>query len=188
MKKIGILGGTFNPPHIGHLIIAEQVRDQLNLNEVWFIPTYLSPHKEKTAVTVEQRIKMLEKSIASNKDFSINLIEIERKGRSYTIDTIKALREKYPMKRFYFIIGADMVEYLPKWKDIDQLIDLVTFVAVKRLNYELASPYPIKVVDIPLLEVSSTNIRSKVKQKQSIKYLVADSVREYIERNRLYEN
>lgn len=188
MKKIGILGGAFNPPHLGHLIIAEQVKDQLALDEIWFIPTYLSPHKDQAGISVEDRIKMLRKSIDSNQDFSINLIEIKREGISYTIDTIKSLREEHPGHKFYFIIGADMVEYLPKWKNIDELIKLVTFVGVKRLNYQLKSPYPVKVIDLPRIEISSSYIRNKIKQNKSIKYLVKDSVKKFIEENGLYEN
>lgn len=188
MKKIGILGGTFNPPHIGHLMIAEQVKDQLDLAEVWFIPTYFPPHKQKSNTTVDQRIKMLEKSIDNNNSFSINLIEVERKGTSYTIDTIKILKERFPNLEFYFIIGADMVEYLPNWKKIDELVELITFVGVRRSNYLLKSPYPIKVVDVPIIEISSTDIRRRVKNKQSIKYLVTDSVLEYIGENHLYED
>jgi len=188
MKKIGILGGTFNPPHIGHLIIAEQVKDQLGLAEVWFIPTYISPHKQKSSITVDQRIKMLEKSIDNNNSFSINLIEVERKGTSYTIDTIKILKDQFPNVEFYFIIGADMVEYLPQWKNIEELAELVTFVGVRRSNYYLESPYPLKTADVPVIEISSTDIRSRIKNKKTIKYLVTDAVRKFIEENHLYED
>jgi|SRR5699024_2763622 len=188
MRKIGILGGAFNPPHIGHLIIAEEVKEGLNLDEVWFIPTYTSPHKEQSKITTDHRIQMLEKSIEGNRAFSINLDEIDRKGTSYTIDTIKKLTNDYPTYNFYFIIGADMVEYLPKWKDIDQLVSLVTFVGVHRRDFDLSSTYPIKTIDIPTIEISSTDIRNRIKRGKSIKYLVLNPVYDYIKGNQLYED
>lgn len=186
MKKVGILGGAFNPPHIGHLLIAEHVREHLLLDEIWFVPTFISPHKESVHIPVKHRLAMLDRAIEDNEHFLIHKIEIERKGISYTIDTIKAFKEKYPKVNFYFIIGADMVEYLPKWKQIDQLIELVTFVGVRRLDYQLQTPYPIKIVDIPLINLSSSYIRQRIKKNQSIKYLVTKSVEKYIKEHNLY--
>lgn len=186
MRKIGILGGTFNPPHLGHLIIAEHVRDELALEEIWFVPTYISPHKEKLNISVKHRLNMLRKAIEGNKYFFINEIEINRAGTSYTIDTITSLTKQYPNDEFYFIIGADMVEYLPNWKRIEELISLVTFVGVNRRHHSLSSRYPVKNVDVPLIDISSTEIRARIKQNKSIKYLVPNNVQQYIEENRLY--
>src|SRR5699024_3722169 len=122
MRRIGILGGTFDPPHIGHLIIAEEVRAAQNLDEVWFIPSYEPPHKHRAFVDSADRVEMVKRAIAGNPYFSINTIEVNRLGKSYTFDTMKLLKEENPDASFYFIIGADMVEYLPHWKYIDKLI------------------------------------------------------------------
>src|SRR5699024_9121935 len=115
MKRIGILGGTFDPPHIGHLIIAEEVRIALDLTEVWFIPTYEPPHKDRASSSVEDRLNMLQRAIGEHPHFKIKTIEIERYGMTYTIDTMKTFKRMYPEDEFFFIIGADMVEYLPNW-------------------------------------------------------------------------
>src|SRR5690625_2398237 len=156
MKRVGILGGTFDPPHLGHLIIAEEVRQALELDEVWFIPSYTPPHKDDAKASPEDRVRMVELAIKSNPDFKVNTIELERRGNSYTFDTITLLKDIHPSVGFYFIIGADMVEYLPKWHKIDELIRLVHFVGVKRSGYKLVSAFPIANIDVPIIEISST--------------------------------
>ena len=187
MKKIAILGGTFNPPHLGHLIIASEVQSQLNFDEVWFMPNQEPPHKESTiGVSSAQRLEMVQRAIADNPLFKIQKIELERTGRSYTFDTMKILSEKYDAD-FYFIIGADMIEYLPKWYKIEELVKLVTFIGVNRPDYDQQSTYPIILLDVPNIEISSCKIRKKVKMGKSIRYFVPNSVMEYIEENGLYE-
>ncbi|MDL4841472.1 nicotinate-nucleotide adenylyltransferase [Aquibacillus rhizosphaerae] len=187
MKKIGILGGTFDPPHLGHLLIAEEVNHKLNLDQVWFIPSYEPPHKEKSNTKIEQRIAMIETAIKDNHNFSLSTIEVDRLGKSYTFDTIKLLKEKFPETMFYFIIGADMVEYLPKWYKIDQLTQLVQFVGVKRPEYKLNTNYPVIEVDIPVMEISSTMIRERIANNQSVRYLVPSNVLELIKEYHLYD-
>lgn len=187
MKSIGILGGTFNPPHIGHLLIAEHVREELDLEEIWFIPTNDPPHKLAATVSVEDRLTMLDKAVYDNSFFKINPIEVNRLGKSYTIDTIKELKNQHPNHNYFFIIGADMVEYLPKWYKIDELINYLTFVGVKRAGYKLQSSYPVLEMDIPMFDVSSTNIRERVTAGKSIKYLVPKAVDSYIKEQQLYE-
>src|SRR5690606_4291581 len=107
MKKIGLLGGTFDPPHIGHLTMAEEAYEKLNLDEVWFIPSAEPPHKEQAKVSAVDRLLMLKVALEPVNYFKINTIELERQGKSYTYDTIQALKEQYPTYQFYFIIGAD---------------------------------------------------------------------------------
>lgn len=187
MKRIGILGGTFDPPHIGHLIIAEGVRTALHLEEIWFIPTYEPPHKQEAIIDATSRIDMLKLALAENESFQLNTIEIERSGKSYTIDTMKTLKDSYPETDFYFIIGADMVEYLPKWYKIDELINLVKFVGVKRSGYKFQTIYPIIEVDIPMVDVSSSVIRERLLENNTVRYLVPDSVHTYIKEHGLYE-
>lgn len=187
MKHIGILGGTFDPPHIGHLIIAQEVRLALKLDEIWFMPAHEPPHKQKAVIETADRVEMVEQALEGNLNFKINTIEINRLGKSYTFDTMKLLTKDNPDINFYFIIGADMVEYLPNWEYIDELMEMVTFVGVKRKDYHLESDYPITEVDIPVIEVSSTNIRKRLKNKIPVKYMVSESVENYIKEKRLYE-
>jgi nicotinate-nucleotide adenylyltransferase len=187
LKKIAILGGTFNPPHLGHLIIASEVQAQFNFDEIWFMPNQEPPHKESTiGVNSAQRLEMVRRAVADNPLFKIQTIELERTGRSYTFDTMKLLTEKYD-DDFYFIIGADMIEYLPKWYKIEELVKLVTFVGVNRPDYDKQSAYPIILMDVPNIEISSYMIREKVKMGKNIRYFVPKTVMEYIEENGLYE-
>ncbi len=187
-RKIGILGGTFDPPHLGHLIIANEVMVQLKLDEVRFMPNHEPPHKERhSGTTVENRLSMLEKSIEGNPSFSIETIELNRDGRSYTYDTMKELSQKNTEDDYYFIIGGDMVEYLPHWYKIEELLKLVQFVGTNRPNYNLESQYPITYVKVPMIEISSSMIRDRVKNGASIKYLLPENVIRYIEENHLYE-
>jgi nicotinate-nucleotide adenylyltransferase len=187
MKKIGILGGTFDPPHFGHLLMANEVRFRLNLDEIWFMPNQLPPHKIKTSLsTNENRFQMLEKAIKDHPQFRVEPIELSRSGPSFTIDTIKILKEKYPKVDFYFIIGADMIEYLPKWHQINDLMELIQFVGVKRPGYNNDTDFPIIYVDAPQMEISSKMIRDRLYKKESIRYLLPESVRVYIKENHLY--
>lgn len=186
MKKIGLLGGTFDPPHIGHLTMAEEAYEKLNLDEVWFIPSAEPPHKEQAKVSAVDRLLMLKVALEPVNYFKINTIELQRQGKSYTYDTIQALKEQYPAYQFYFIIGADMVEYLPNWYKIDQLIELVQFVGVKRPDYQLDTSYPVIILDTPGLDISSTMIRERLKLNRSVKYLIPERVLSLIKEKGLY--
>ena len=189
-EKVGILGGTFNPPHMGHLVMADQVKDQLDLDKILFMPTAEPPHSsvEKKTISSDIRVEMVELAIQDNSNFDIELYEVESGGKNYTYDTMKALIELYPAVDFYFIIGGDMVSDLPNWYKIDELVQLVQFVGVKRPGYEVESEYPIIMVDTPLIDISSSSIRKKVAIDCSIRYLVPEAVREYIELEGLYKN
>ncbi|RDU35454.1 nicotinic acid mononucleotide adenylyltransferase [Neobacillus piezotolerans] len=187
MKKVGILGGTFNPPHQGHLIIANEVCHSLGLDEIWFMPNQEPPHKRKAAgAPDEHRLGMLEAAITGNKLFKVEKAELERPGPSYTYDTMRILAERYPGHRFYFIIGADMVEYLPKWHKIGELLKLVAFVGVQRPGYSLETPYPVETVEVPAIDLSSSMIRDRLHEGKTIQYLLPDSVISYIWENKLY--
>lgn len=188
-RKVGLLGGTFNPPHIGHLIIADQVKDQLDLEKILFIPSAIPPHQtKKETISAKHRLTMLEKTLEDNKLFEVNEVEINRGGKSYTYDTIKELKEESPDTEFYFIIGADMVEDLPNWYKIDELVQMVQFVAVNRPSYSTHTSYPVIFVDVPNIDISSTIIRQKVKDNCSINYLVTPETKEYIESEGLYKD
>lgn len=186
MKKIGLLGGTFDPPHIGHLTMAEEAYERLNLDEVWFVPSAEPPHKDRARVSATDRLMMLKVAIDPIDYFRINTIELVRKGKSYTYDTITALKDMYPNAEFYFIIGADMVEYLPHWYKIDQLINSVQFVGVKRADYKLDTPYPVILLDTLSLDISSTMIRERLESNRSVRYLIPDQVLSLIKEKGLY--
>ncbi|MGE8206172.1 nicotinate-nucleotide adenylyltransferase [Heyndrickxia sp. NPDC080065] len=186
-KRVGILGGTFDPPHIGHLIVANEVCQSLQLDEIRFMPNQEPPHKKRNSkVTNEDRKTMISLSITDHPYFAMELIEFEREGPSYTYDTISFLKERESDVEFYFIIGADMIEYLPNWYNIEQLSNIIQFVGVNRPGHSHETKYPILHVQIPDINLSSSAIRNKIKNKQSIKYLVNDDVIEYIKEHNLY--
>ncbi|MCA1318862.1 nicotinate-nucleotide adenylyltransferase [Bacillus tianshenii] len=188
MKKVGILGGTFDPPHLGHLLIANDVKHVLSLDEVWFMPNHIPPHKQSDSFTSSDlRLEMIKRAIEGQPYFQVQAIELEREGPSYTYDTILMLKENYPTVDFHFIIGADMVEYLPKWHKIEELVKLVKFVGVKRPGYSITTPLPVIEVETPQFEVSSTLIRQRIKEGRSSHYLVPENVRRMIEEKKLYE-
>ncbi len=192
--KIGIMGGTFDPLHIGHLLAAESARDSYQLDEVWFMPSHIPPHKDKAGATGEQRLTMVAEAIKDHPSFRTLDIEVRRGGVSYTIDTIEELKEIYPAFDFYFIIGADMVNYLPKWDRIEDLSEMLTFIGVGRPGSPLdLSALPsylqrrVLLADMPLVDISSSGIREKAEMGHSIRYMVPERVYEYIIRSGLYE-
>ncbi|EPV73630.1 nicotinate-nucleotide adenylyltransferase [Streptococcus agalactiae] len=187
-KQIGILGGNFNPVHNAHLVVADQVRQQLCLDQVLLMPEFQPPHIDKKETIDEQhRLKMLELAIEGIDGLSIEPIEIERKGISYTYDTMKLLIEKNPDVDYYFIIGADMVEYLPKWHRIDELVKMVQFVGVQRPKYKAGTSYPVIWVDLPLMDISSSMIRQFIKSNRQPNYLLPREVLDYIRKEGLYK-
>ena len=197
--KIGLMGGTFNPIHLGHLIISEYIRLSLPLDKIIFIPSGNPPHKDfDEIISVEHRYKMAVLATNSNPHFQISLSEINRKGFSYTIDTIREFKEKLPGDELYFIIGADSLNELTSWKDYKQLFKITNFIAIGRPGLtdeynlckivELKSLYDanIQYINGPLIEISSTDIRERISKNLSIKYLVQETVEDYIELNKLY--
>lgn len=186
-RQVGILGGNFNPVHNAHLIVADQVRQQLGLDAVYLMPEYTPPHVDKKETISEtHRLEMLKRAIAGVEGLAIETIELERKGISYTYDTMKLLTEANPDTDYYFIIGADMVDYLPKWHRIDELIELVQFVGVQRPRYKAGTSYPVIWVDVPLMDISSTTVRDFIKAGRTPNYLLPHEVLDYIEEEGLY--
>lgn len=186
-RQVGILGGNFNPVHNAHLIVADQVRQQLGLDAVYLMPEYTPPHVDKKETISEtHRLEMLKRAIAGVEGLAIETIELERQGISYTYDTMKLLTEANPDTDYYFIIGADMVDYLPKWHRIDELIELVQFVGVQRPRYKAGTSYPVIWVDVPLMDISSTTVRDFIKAGRTPNYLLPHEVLDYIEEEGLY--
>ncbi|MDD5566103.1 MAG: nicotinate-nucleotide adenylyltransferase [Candidatus Omnitrophica bacterium] len=186
--KIGILGGTFNPIHLGHLILAEEVREQKCLDRILFVPTYLPPHKENSNVAPAQdRLAMIKLAIRDNAHFSVSDIEISRKGRSYTIDTLVELVRKFPSRELSFITGSDLLNYLDEWKDLQEVIKLVRFIVATRPGYPLEKiPSYIDTVAIRAVDISAFEIRERIRQGKSFRYLVPEAVRAYIEKKGIY--
>ncbi|MGX4686600.1 nicotinate-nucleotide adenylyltransferase [Vagococcus sp. JNUCC 83] len=188
-KRVGILGGGFNPVHIGHLVMADQVYGQLGLDEFYLMPTYQPPHiDKKTVIDARDRVKMLELSVESSSYLKVELAEVYRQGKSYTYDTMESLIAKNPNTDYYFVIGGDMVDYLPKWYKIDELVNMIQFVAIKRSGYSETSKYPLIWVDSPRMDISSSMIRQNIQRGCPINYLVPDRVRDYIHKKDLYRN
>ncbi|GFE42488.1 nicotinate-nucleotide adenylyltransferase [Streptococcus canis] len=187
-KQIGILGGNFNPIHNAHLVVADQVRQQLGLDQVLLMPEFQPPHVDaKETIDERHRLRMLELAIEDNDSLAIETCELERQGISYTYDTMVYLTEQHPDVDYYFIIGADMVDYLPKWYRIDELMKLVQFVGVQRPKYKAGTSYPVIWVDLPLMDISSSMIRDFIKKGRQPNYLLPKRVLDYITQEGLYQ-
>jgi len=200
-NRIGILGGTFNPVHIGHLILAQTAFESFELSEVVFIPCSTPPHKGSSRLApAEHRVAMLKYAIEGDPRFSLSDIEIKRGGVSYSIETIEALRKEYPDSDFFFIIGSDTLLELHLWKNIYQLLEICTFVTVTRPgsvlpkpeSIKLKEPWPEKLIQDTvtrhLVDVSSSNIRHRLAEGMSIRYLVPGEVEMYITEHNLYSS
>ena len=187
--RVGIYGGTFNPIHNAHLLVADQVGQSLSLEKVKFMPDATPPHVDKkTAIDAELRLAMIKLAIKNNPLFGIEESELRRGGVSYTYDTMKKMIEQHPTTDYYFIIGGDMVDYLPKWHRIDELVRLPRFhfVGVWRPGAKNEAAYPVIWVDVPLVSFSSTDIRRRVEQGLPIRYMVPDAVAAFIKEHHLY--
>lgn len=193
-KKIAVMGGTFNPIHYAHLISAEQVRTGLGYDKILFIPSARPPHKVADAdiIEPEHRYQMVLLAIAENPHFEVSRIELERAGPSYTIETLKALKELYgETTELAWIIGADSLIEYRIWKDFDEVLERCVMIATTRPNYDLNRvPLEIrkKVTTFPItgVDISATVIRERVRKGLSIQYLVPEGVDAYIEQHRLY--
>ncbi|UVI32040.1 nicotinate-nucleotide adenylyltransferase [Paenibacillus spongiae] len=196
MIKVGLMGGTFDPIHIGHLIVAETAREACGLDEIWFIPSYAPPLKQNApGADGEVRLEMVYRAIDFQPHFRAMDIELERGGVSYSIDTVLELQSLYPGRTFSYIIGSDRVNDLPAWHRIDELAKLVHFIGVERPGEPIVqSGLPayirdrLTVAEMPLIEISSTAIRKRRADGRSIRFLVPEKVYSFIMRNGLYES
>ena len=188
--KIGILGGTFNPVHIGHLILAEEAREKLGLEKMVFVPANQPPHKDNSDIAAGSiRLKMLKLAIKGNKHFGVSDAEIKRQGRSYTIDTIREFKQKYPADEVYFIIGSDLLKYLDEWKDLSEINKMVKFIAATRPGYPLEKiPAYIKTLGIRAVDISGFEVRRCILENKSFRYLVPEAVFNYINKAKLYRD
>lgn len=197
--KIGILGGTFDPPHNGHIAIAEEVRTKLGLDEIYFVPSSRTPLKEDAPIlSSEHRVEMVRLAVAEHPFFKLSTVEIDREGISYTIDTINELRDSLGTENeLFFILGWDNLEQLPYWKEPLEIIKLCRVVAVRRPGYSYPDMDSLERVipgisgkviflDEPEMDISATEIRKRISNGVDIKHLVPATVAGYIEENKLY--
>ncbi|KOY15715.1 nicotinate-nucleotide adenylyltransferase [Paenibacillus xylanivorans] len=191
--KIGIMGGTFDPIHMGHLLAAEAAMDSHELDEIWFMPSHVPPHKREAGASGQQRLEMTEAAVKEVQHYEVLGIEMELGGVSYTIDTMKELWRRYPQHEFYFIVGADMVNYLPKWEQIEELAERLTFIGVGRPGFQLhlddlpeALQDRVLLAEMPLVDISSTAVRRRFAKGHSVRFMIPDAVHQYIVRSGLY--
>lgn len=199
VKKFGIMGGTFDPIHYGHLVIANEVLFKFKLSKIIFVPTGTPPHKTSIGITSSyHRYMMTQFATMTNPHFDVSDIEVNKPEVSYTVDTIKKFHNMYPGTKFYFITGTDAVLDLPTWKNPEEILKLCTFIAVNRPGYlmdnleerikKIANDYKgeIFIINAPQLKISSTDIRKRIFAKRPIKYLLPETVEQYIIKNNLY--
>lgn len=193
LPKLGVLGGTFDPIHTGHLIIAEALREKLDLAQVLFLLSARPPHKSSsTLVSWQDRLRMIKLALKGNPHFQVSHIEIERDGLSYTVETMEQLEQRYSKKnRILFVVGADSILEIFTWREPERLLASRSLVVVPRPGFDLKHLDPevaerITVVPTPLIEISSTDIRRRVRDGRSIRYLVPSEVASYIHRKKLY--
>jgi nicotinate-nucleotide adenylyltransferase len=201
--RYGILGGTFDPPHLGHLVLAQEAYTALSLDKVWFVPAGQPPHKLQTTHTsADLRRDLVELAIAGDERFGLCTVELARAGPSYTVDTLRQLRTTWgPEVWICLILGWDMVSYLPNWHDPSGVLDQVDLIAAAhRPGYqvsdeelaELAQRFPdflvkVKIFPVPQIDIAATVLRQRLAVGQPVRYLVPETVRKYIEEHGLYQ-
>jgi len=198
-RRIGIYGGTFDPVHFGHLILAESAREQAALDEVWFLPTFVPPHKQDVRITDGAiRSDMLEFAVAGIREFKIDRRELRRQGASYTVETLTELKREFPADEFHFIMGADSFIDFPTWRKPDEILSLAHLIVGNRgtdplppldpirAKFGEAAAEKVKFVRMPSIDIASRDIRRKVSRGESIRFLVPRAVEQVIAEQRLY--
>lgn len=192
-RRIGVMGGTFDPIHHGHLVAASEVASRFSLDEVVFVPTGQPWQKDARQVSsAEHRYLMTVIATASNPRFAVSRVDLDRAGPTYTIDTLTDLKRQYPHDELYFITGADALAAIMSWKDADRLFDLARLIGVTRPGYRLADPHMpggvATLVEVPAMAISSTACRERVSRGEPVWYLVPDGVVQYISKHHLYRS
>ena len=197
--RLGIFGGTFDPIHVGHLILAEQCREQCQLDEVWFVPAAQPPHKMNAVISPSKtRCDMIELAIAGNSHFRLSTVELDRPGPSFTVTTLENLKLEDSTRELFLLIGADSLRDFPSWRNPGRILELATVVAVNRGQSPMPDLAPlrsvfgnlvesrIRGVEMPAVELSASNIRHRVGVGKSIRYLVPEDVEAFIVKNGVY--
>lgn len=201
MKKVGIMGGTFNPIHFGHLFLADYAFDWIGLDQMLFMPSYQPPHKNQAEVIhSEHRVNMTRLAIEDNPNFELSAVEVERTGKTYTSETLAILKKENPDTEYYFIIGADSLMMLQTWHRPDIISKLCTLVVggrdhITREQLELQGAYlnrkygsKIILMDMPTIDISSADIRGRMVEGKSTRYYMPEKVQSYIAEHGLYSN
>ncbi len=198
LRRVGILGGTFDPPHMGHLILAEEARDQLALDRVLFVPAGDPPHKRGRRLTpVEHRLTMVALAIADHPTFYLSRVDADRPGPHYTVDMVRILRAQFPPStELYFLMGFDSLADLPNWHRAEELVAMCQLVALTRFDVKIDWDYleqrlpgireRVRILDMPELEIASHVIQQRVREGRTIRYQVPAAVEAYIYKHRLY--
>lgn len=200
--RIGIFGGTFDPVHLGHLIVAEQCREQARLDEVWFVPAARPPHKEEHALTpFAQRVEMLALAAAGQPAFRIEELEKDRSGPSFTADTLEELSRREPRPELHFILGSDSLADLPHWRNPARVVELACLLIVARPGWEVPAEKELRqtlgkstaeprwqVIESPLIDISSRDLRRRAREGRSLRYLVPRAVECLIREKGLYRS
>ncbi len=190
--NIGLFGGTFDPVHLGHLIISELTLEELALDEVCFVPASQPPHKPEQVITpFIHRAAMLEMAVSGNPKLSVNRIEENLSVPSFTVQTLRLLAATYPQNRYYLMIGGDSFVHFSQWKDPEGILELSTPAVYPRKDWDsgtAAGPLREKsvILNLPLIDLSSSMIRERLKTGRSVKYMIPDCVAEYIQTHQLY--
>lgn len=198
--RVGILGGTFNPPHLAHLACAQEAHAQLGLDRVLLMPAGEPPHKTLAPgdPTPEQRYELCRRAVAGDERFAVSRVELERPGRSYTADTLALLREQAPDDELFFVVGGDMAQSFPSWHEPERVLALATLAVAERRDAKreqieralapLAGSARVRYLDMPRIDVSSSELRARVADGRPIRYLVPDAVAETIAAEGLYRS
>jgi len=197
--RVGLFGGTFDPVHFGHLLMAEQCREHCRLDEVWFLPSGLPPHKQQAPITEGgQRVEMLRLATAGHSVFQVNDLELKRDGPTFTVDTLSELAAQEPGRELFFLIGGDSLNDLPTWREPERIAELAVIVAANRGDVALPSQTEltsllgeavanrVQLVTMPGMDVSATDIRRRVREGKSIRYMTPRAVEVYIHQHGLY--
>ena len=188
--KIGLYFGSFNPIHIGHLIVASYVANHTKMQQVWFVVSPQNPLKPSSVLLNEyHRLHLVRLAVEDDLRLKASEVEFKLPRPSYTIDTLTYLQEKYPQNEFSIIMGSDSFQNLPRWKNFEQLVKNFPFIIYKRPGFEVTDHWGavVKVLNAPLLQISATEIRENIKSGKTIRYLVPDKVQEEIEMNHYYK-
>lgn len=191
-RRIGLLGGTFDPPHWGHLVLAESARAELELDEVWFLPAGQPPHKRGRRISpAATRVRLLERALAGVRGFRLEPFETDRRRTSYTVDTLETLNERHPGTEWWLLVGGDMLTDLPRWRRPERVLELARLAVMARAGDPPRWPASLgkarlTVLRPPRIDLSSTLIRRRVREGRSIRFLVPDGVDRYIRAHGLY--
>lgn len=195
--RIGVYGGTFDPVHVGHLLLAEQCREQLRLDQVWFLPAAHPPHKPGAVISPpKDRLAMLELAVAGHPEFVVSDFEIQRGGISFTVETLDALHSDFPDNEWFLLVGGDSLSDFPTWREPQRILELATLVAVNRgrrpvdpreaLRLLPAAAENVQVVEMPAVDLASTDLRQRVSNGKSIRYMTPRAVECYVLEHELY--